>query len=202
MESNAPDDREITLVLERLAGGEETALEELFPLVYDELRRIARSQRRRRLGGATLQTTALLHEAYLRFAKAGSPRYDHRRHFYAVASKAMRNILLDEARRRMTRKRGGGAERAEVELDELSTDDQAEFMIALDQSLEKLGHLDPRVRRVTELRYFCGLNEEEIAELLEVTARTVRRDWAKAKAWLAIELGAVGVSATPRSADG
>jgi RNA polymerase sigma factor (TIGR02999 family) len=195
--SSAPSDQEITVVLQRLADGEKQALDELFPMVYAELRRIARGQRRQRGPGATLQTTALLHEAYLRFAKAGTQEYDHREHFYAVAAKAMRQILLDEARRRLRKKRGGDVERASIDLDELRSDEQAEFMIALDQGLEKLGRLDERVRRVAELRYFCGLTEDEVAGVLDVNARTVRRDWAKAKAWLALEFAPGTASSAP-----
>ncbi|MEM7048865.1 MAG: ECF-type sigma factor [Acidobacteriota bacterium] len=176
----------VTVLLQRMAAGEAGVLDELFPLVYGELRRIARGQRRR---GATLDTTGLLHEAYLRFARRERHVYNHRQHFYAVAAKAMRQILLDEAKRRLRAKRGGGAQRASLDPEQLRIEQQAEMMIALDQGLEKLGRVKERAKQVVEYRFFGGLTEEETARLLDVDVRTVRRDWAQGRAWLAVELG-------------
>lgn len=188
-DASVQSDGAVTLLLERLADGEDQALDELFPIVYSELRRIARGQRRRGGPHLTLETTGLIHEAYLRFAKADRHVYSHRQHFYAVAAKAMRQILLDEAKSRLRQKRGGGAQRATLDPEQLKVEEQAEFLVALDQGLEKLGKIKERVRRVVEYRFFGGLTEEETAEVIGVDARTVRRDWAKARAWLALELG-------------
>lgn len=182
-------DGAVTLLLERLAEGEEQVLDELFPLLYSELRRIASGQRQRRAFGGTLDTTALINEAYLRFAKRDLHLYSHRQHFFAVAAKAMRQILLDEAKRRLRQKRGGDVEQDSLDPEQLRIDEQAELMIALDQGLERLGKIQQRARKVVEYRFFGGLTEEETADVIGVDPRTVRRDWAKARAWLAIELG-------------
>ena len=184
-----PSDGSVTLLLLQLADGEEAALNELIPMIYAELRRIASGQRRRRGSSATLDTTALIHEAYLRFAKRDSHLYSNRQHFFAVAARAMRQILLDEARSRLRDKRGGGAQPESLDAEALKTEEQAELMIALDRGLEKLGRLDERAKKVVEFRYFGGFTENETADHLGVDSRTVRRDWAKARAWLAVELG-------------
>ena len=176
-------------MLQRLALGEEQALDELFPQVYDALRQIARGQRRRRAPEATLGTTALIHEAYLRFAQSDEQVYAHREHFFAVAATAMRQILLDQAKRRVRLKRGGDVVHEELEPNLIGVDRQAELMLSLDQSLERLGQQEQRVRRVVDCRFFGGLSEQETATALGVDPRTVRRDWAKARAWLALELG-------------
>lgn len=185
----APATAEITVFLERLADGEPEALHELFPVVYDELRRIAHGQRRRGPQSAMLNTTALLNEAYLRFARQEHQVYNHREHFFAVAAKAMRRILIDEAKSRLREKRGRGADHVSLDPDELKVDQQAELLIALDQGLEKLGKFKERIRQVVEYRFFGGLTEEETAQVIGVDVRTIRRDWAKARAWLALELG-------------
>ncbi|MCG8457696.1 MAG: ECF-type sigma factor [Holophagales bacterium] len=179
---------DVTRLLERMAGGDRDALEEIFPIVYDDLRRIARGQRRRGRSSLTLDTTALLHEAYLRFARGNAKAYEHRQHFFAVAARAMRHILLDEAKRRLRQKRGAGADHTDRDPEQLEVTQQAELMIALDQSLEKLGQIQERARQVVECRYFGGLTEEETARALDIDPRTVRRDWAKARAWLAEDL--------------
>lgn len=183
-----PANGEVTLLLHRLADGEEAVLDEVFPIVYAELRRIARGQRRRSGPGLTLDTTGLLHEAYLRFARREEHLYVHREHFFAVAATAMRHILLDEAKRRTRHKRGGDAQHHTLDPEQLRIDRQAELMIALDQGLRKLGRIQDRARKVVEYRFFGGLTEDETARILGIDARTVRRDWAKARAWLAIEL--------------
>ncbi len=190
-----PSAGEVTLLLERLAEGEDGALDALFPMVYSELRRIARGQiyRRGAQSGGTLETTALIHEAYLRFVRQDRHFYTHRQHFFAVAAKAMRHILLDEAKRRLRAKRGGGVEAESLDPEEIQIDQQAERMVALNRGLEKLGRLEQRARQVVEYRFFGGLSEEEVAEVVGVDPRTVRRDWAKARAWLAIELGSSGL---------
>ena len=191
---SSPSDGAVTLLLQRLVDGEEEVLDELFSMLYTELRQIASGQRRRRGSNLGLNTTALIHEAYLRFSKRDAHLYSHRQHFFAVAAKAMRQILLDEAKSRLRDKRGGGVQHDSLDPQSLKIDQQAELMVALDRALGKLGELDPRVRNVVEYRYFGGLTENETADLVGVDPRTVRRDWAKARAWLAIELGLISDS--------
>ena len=180
---------DVTRLLHRLREGDERALEELLPLVYSELRRLAR----RRLRGAqqTLNTTAVVHEAFLKLAATPSPDFNDRVHFYAVASRAMRQVLTDYARRRTAEKRGG--QRKPVDLEDrhiIVERQQAAWMIDLDQALDRLRELSPRLAQVVECRYFGGMTDEEVATVLGVTDRTVRRDWNKARAWLHRELSA------------
>ena len=175
-----------------LAGprGGGTELDKLLPVVYLELQVLA--HRRLELGGrGTLDTSALVHEAYLKLAGPAGARWSDRSHFFALASKAMRQILADRARARATAKRGG--ERRRVTLDEqmlstISADDQAEAMLELDRALERLSALSPRLVQVVECRFFGGMRDEEIARALDVTDRTVRRDWEKARLLLAAML--------------
>ncbi len=179
---------EVTRLL-RIAGeGDPRALEEVFPLVYAELQRIARGQLGRERAGHTLQPTALVNEAYLKLVQRPPEGTADRGHFLGIAARAMRQVLVDHARASTAAKRGGGA--APVTLNEelagLSTD--PEELLALDEALDRLDALEPRLRRVVELRWFAGLQDEEIAGVLGVTRRTVQRDWAKARAWLHREL--------------
>jgi RNA polymerase sigma factor (TIGR02999 family) len=154
------------------------------PLVYDELRRMAKRYLGRHQPGATLQTTALIHEAYVRLAGQQAKRWHNRSHFFAVGAQAMRHILVDYARSRRSAKRGGG-ERA-LSLDEafLVTDERAAELVALDEALTELAALHPRQSRVVECRFFGGLTAEETAEVLQVSPDTILRDWRMAKAWL------------------
>ncbi|MEO1083151.1 MAG: ECF-type sigma factor [Acidobacteriota bacterium] len=183
-----PPAGEVTRWLARMAADEPGAVDAVFELVYGELRRIASGQRRRRQT-PELNTTALIHEAYLRFARADGKPPEHREHFYAVAARAMRQILLDEAKHRLRHKRGGQARRTDLDPDALEVDAQAELMVALDRGLQKLGRLHGRALQVVECRYFGGMSERETATALGVDVRTIRRDWAKARVWLADELG-------------
>jgi RNA polymerase sigma factor (TIGR02999 family) len=164
--------------------GDEAALDKLTPLVYDELRRIAHRYVQRERDGHTLQTTALVNEAYLRLAGQQKIEWQSRAHFFAVTAHVMRHILIDHARRRHYAKRGGGAQH--IPLDEAAgmSAQRAGELVALDEALVELAKLDPRKSRVVELRYFGGLSMEETAEVLEVSLMTVRRDWRVAKAWL------------------
>jgi RNA polymerase sigma factor (TIGR02999 family) len=164
--------------------GDREALDRLVPLVYGELRRLAQSYMRRERAGHTLQTTALIHEAFLRLIDAGQVRLESRTHFFAVASRLMRQILVDFARSRGYQKRGGGAE--QVSLDEALVIGQPpdEDLVALDEALAALAEVDERKARVVELRFFGGLTEAEMAETLKVSPETVRRDWRLAKSWL------------------
>lgn len=179
---------EITQLLLDWRGGSERAFEELLPLVYGELRRIARNYMRRQNPGHTLQTTALVNEAYMRLVDSNRVNWQDRNHFFAVSAQLMRRILVDFARKKNSQKRGGDHlivtldERVE-NLAETGTD-----MVALDEALSRLAEFSPRQSRVIELRFFAGLNEEQIAEVLDISARTVRRDWQIARAWLFREL--------------
>jgi RNA polymerase sigma factor (TIGR02999 family) len=184
---------EITALLAAARAGDEAAGAELFRAVYQDLKRLARRQLAGQRDGATLSTTALVHEAYLRLARPGALGQHDRVHFFAVAARAMRQIVIDAARRRTAEKRGGGA--LAVELDEgrvAGAGDRPEELVALDAALARLEQLDERLARVVEWRYFGGLTLEEIAAALERTDRTIKRDWRKARAFLYRELAAQG----------
>ncbi len=175
----------LTGLLIEWRDGDLTALDKLTPLVYDELRRIAHRYVRRERNGHTLQTTALVNEAYLRLARSNNIEWQNRAHFFAVTAQVMRNILIDHARRRLYAKRGG--EKQQVPIDEITvviSEQRAYELVVLDEALSDLAKLDLRKARVVELRYFGGLSLEETAEALEVSLMTVRRDWRAAKAWL------------------
>jgi RNA polymerase sigma factor (TIGR02999 family) len=169
--------------------------DELFPLVYAELRRIASREMRRERPGRTLQTTALVHEAYLRLLKDASLSFENRAHFLGIAARAMREILIEHARGRGARKRGGGAVR--ITLDEVVAPvaEPSIDVLALDEALERLARLDERHARVVELRYFGGLSVEETAAALELSPATVKRAWTLARAWLYRELTGQGGAA-------
>ena len=186
MSEGAP--AEVTRLLQAWSDGDVAALEQLTPLVYEELRRIAARYLARERPGHTLQTSALINEAYLRLVDARCLRWQNRAHFFAVSARVMRRILVDFARARQNLKRGGGA--CPVSLDEamVAAPERGTDLLALNEALERLAVLSPRQSRVVELRYFGGLTEEEMAEVLSVSPRTVRNDWALARAWLFREL--------------
>jgi RNA polymerase sigma factor (TIGR02999 family) len=183
------DCSETTQLLRAWASGDQSALERLAPRVYDELRRIAGRFMQNEQPGRTIQTTALVHEAYLKLVDVANVDWQHRAHFFAVSAQIMRRILLDRARRRAAAKRGGAAPR--VNLDEVPDigSGRARELIALDDALSTLEKVDPRKARVIELRFFAGLSVEETAEVLKVSPDTVMRDWRLARAWLLAELG-------------
>jgi RNA polymerase sigma factor (TIGR02999 family) len=170
------------------------ALEELMPLVYAQLHAQARRQMRNEQSGATLQSTALVHEVYLRLVRAHDVDWHDRTHFFALSAQIMRRILVDAARARLASKRGGGAAREEhssaIDLDQVPTADSAaaSSLCALEDALERLTQIDPRRAKVVELRFFGGLTVEETADFLRVSSQTVMRDWRLARAWLAREL--------------
>lgn len=185
------DKVDITRILRRMGEGDEAALEELVPMVYDELRQIARRQLRRGgSGSSTIQTTVLVHEAFLKMAAHEDLALNDRAHFFAVAATAMRQVLVDHARRRGALKRGGAFERVDLEAAELDVDGQAELILEIDEALQKLSTLNARLTRVVECRFFAGMSVEETAAALDVTVRTVHRDWVKARAWLQVQLSA------------
>jgi len=175
----------VTELLLEWRRGDREALNQLTPLVYDELRRIAhRYVKRERRGGQTLDTTALVNEAYLRLAGGEEIDWQNRAHFFAVTALVMRRILIDYARRRRYLKRGGLAQQVSLEEASAMTEVRAAELVSLDEALEELAKLDLRKSRVVELRYFGGLSLEETADVLEISVMTVRRDWRAAKAWL------------------
>lgn len=179
---------EITQLLVEWSNGDQVALDKLMPLVYGELRQMARRYMSRQAPGHTLQTTALIHEAFLKLINQSEKQWQNRAHFFGVAAQAMRAILVDYARSRQYAKRGGGAQA--VELDEAATvsGERAAELVALDDALKALAQVDPRKSRVVEMRYFGGLSVEETAEVLKVSPDTVMRDWRLAKTWLRREL--------------
>lgn len=179
---------EVTRLLIDWSGGDAAALDQLLPLVYDELRRLARSHLRRERPDALLQTTALVHEAYLRLVGQKSVKSQTRAHFFAVAAQVMRHILVDHARGRQRAKRGGGLADLALEDAAVFSDERAEELIAIHLALERLTTVDPRKGKVFELRYFGGMSVEEAADVLDVSAATVARDWRMAKAWLRREI--------------
>lgn len=175
----------VTELLIEWQRGDREALDQLTPLVYDELRRIAhRFMQRERDGGHTLETTALVNEAYLRLVGGQKVDWQNRAHFFAVTAQVMRHILIDHARRRRYQKRGGQLQQVSFDEAAVMTEARAAELIRLDEALEALAKLDPRKSRVVELRYFGGLSLEETANVLEISMMTVRRDWRAAKAWL------------------
>jgi RNA polymerase sigma factor (TIGR02999 family) len=180
---------ETTRLLRAWASGDQSALEQLTPRVYDELRRIAGRFMQDERPGSTIQTTALVHEAYLKLVDVTNVDWQHRAHFFAISAQIMRHILLDRARRRVAAKRGGAAPR--LNLDEASdvASSRAREVIALDDALTALAKINPRQARVIELRSFAGLSVEETAEVSKVSPDTVMRDWRLARAWLLAELG-------------
>lgn len=179
---------QITSILVEARDGDAEALSRLLPLVYDELRRIAQRQLRSERPDHTLNTTALVHEAYLKLVDQTQVEWRDRVHFYAIAAQAMRRILVDHARKYLAAKRGGQWQRVPLEKTAVSVVERADTLLALDEALTDLAQLDERLSRVVEYRFFGGLTEEETAEALGVTARTVRRDWVKAKGWLHAEI--------------
>jgi RNA polymerase sigma factor (TIGR02999 family) len=180
--------REITLLLQGWRNGDRKALDALLPVIYQELRRLARFQLRKERPDHTLQSAALVNEAYLRLIGLNSPQWESRTHFFAIAAQLMRQILVDYARRHVAAKRGGGA--CKLSLEDavvLSKRDHVDVLL-LDDALKALAKIDPRQSKVVELRFFTGLSLEEISEVLDIAPATVQRDWTAARAWLHREI--------------
>lgn len=186
---------DVTQLLEAVRGGDSRAMDRLVPLVYEELRALAKRELYREQPGHTLHATALVHEAYLKLAGSGIPASD-RAHFLAIAARAMRQVLVDHARRRKAVKRGGELARTTLTDSGAPVEFRPDELIALDEAMEQL---DPRQRQVVEFRFFAGMEEKEIAEVLGVSDRTVRREWVKARAWLYRALYPDGPSGGPSS---
>ena len=182
-----PEGHEVTQLLYAARNGDQTAENELFSAVYGELRKIARYYTRKERPDHSLNTTALVHEAYLRLISAAQDCRD-RTHFFAVAARVMRRILVDRARNRLAEKRGSGGQKVDLENVPLMVDQQPEEVLDLDEALLRLREFSPRQESIVELRFFSGMTEEEVAEHLRLSIRTVRRDWKIAKAWLYGEL--------------
>ena len=178
----------ITQLLAEWSHGDDAALTELTPLVYEELRRLAHHYMEGQRPDHTLQTTALANEAYLRLADQTNPNWQSRAHFFAVAARAMRQILVSYARSNRAQKRGGGGARIELDESAILSPEQSKEIVDLHEALERLGTLDSRRAQVVELKFFGGLNYDEIAEVLKIAPVTVRRDWEFAKLWLYTEL--------------
>jgi RNA polymerase sigma factor (TIGR02999 family) len=180
---------DVTRLLNAIGNGDKQAASDLLPLVYDELRNLARQRMNSEKPGHTLQATGLVHEAYLRLADGGQTRWDGRGHFFAAAAEAMRRILIDQARRRNADKRGGEFHRVPLENAELAEDQPGADLVALDESLNRLEVQDPLAAKVVKLRYFAGLSMPETAEALGISLRTAERNWTYARTWLHRELG-------------
>jgi RNA polymerase sigma factor (TIGR02999 family) len=184
---------EVTQLLINWGKGDKAALEKLAPLVHSELRRLARRYLGREHPGHTLQTSALINEAYIRLIDQDSVQWQNRAHFFAVAAQVMRHILVDHARAHLYAKRGGGAQKVELNEADAITGQRAAELVALDEALSTLATLDPRKSQLIELRFFGGLTIEETAEAMSISPKTVTREWRSAKAWLHHEMSKTGV---------
>ena len=187
-ESRPAGPQEVTQLLDDWSHGDRAALEKLTPLVYAELRRLAHRYMQGQRADHTLQTTALVNEAYLRLADQTTANFTNRSHFFAVAAKGMRQILINHAKAMQRQKRGAGASKLELNEAAMISPEQPKAILDLNDALERLAILDSRKAQVVELRYFGGLKEDEIADVLKISAVTVRRDWVFARAWLYSEL--------------
>ena len=192
MDTPSVSPQRVTQLLAHWSQGDDAALGELTPVVYEELRRLAHHFMEGQRPEHTLQTTALVNEAYLRLAGQTHPSFTNRSHFFAVAAQAMRQILVNYAKASQSQKRGGGALKVELDAVALISPEQTTAILDLNEALERLATLDSRKAHVVELKYFGGLGHDEIAEVLKISIMTVRRDWIFAKAWLHSELQDVG----------
>lgn len=186
--SRGGDPEGVTQLLIAYRDGDRDAFDRLVPLIYDDLRRIARRQLRRGRPGQTLNTTGLVHEAYLKLVDPAKVDWQDRGHFLAVSARAMRQVIIGYARKRSAGKRGGGERPVTLDEAQIAVDDQADRLLALDRALERLGQHDERLVKVVECRFFAGLSEQETAQALGVSLRTAQRDWMRARAWLKEEL--------------
>jgi RNA polymerase sigma-70 factor, ECF subfamily len=188
MDAPSVSQQRVTELLVQWSHGDDAALAELTPLVYEELHRVAHHHLSGQRPNHTLQTTALVNEAYLRLADQTNPRWENRAHFFAVAARAMRQILVSYARTQQAQKRGGGAFKVDLDEAALVSPEESKQIVDLHEALEQLSALDSRKAQVVELKYFSGLSYDEIAEVLKISRITVRRDWEFAKVWLYTEL--------------
>jgi len=185
---NAFTTEQVTQLLIDWSNGDKAAVDKLIPLVYDELRRLARYYMRRERVGATLQTTALVNEAYMRLVDQKNVQWQNRAHFFAIAAQLMRRILIDRARKRYNSKRGGDVRKVSLDQAAIVSTGRSSDLVALDEALTDLEAIDQRKSKVVELRFFGGLNIEETAEVMSISPATVQREWSMAKAWLYREI--------------
>ena len=179
---------DVTRVIEAIQHGDPKAADELLPLVYEELRKLAAAKMSKEAAGNTLQPTALVHEAWLRLVGHDNPRFAGRAHFFAAAAESMRRILIDRARRKRALRHGGGQARVDVDQSDLASPAADEQLIAMNEALDKLAIQDPIEAQLVKLRYFAGLNIDEAAHLLDISPRTARNYWAHARTWLYHEI--------------
>lgn len=191
MEPIPPPSTQVTKLLKDWSDGDQSAADKLMPLVYEELRRLAHRYMRREKPGHTLQTSALVNEAYVRMVDQNKIQWESRTHFFGIAARLMRQILVDQARKRNFPKHGGGAIRVSLNENTATAQQQSATVMALDDALKRLEKLDPRKGRIIELRFFGGMSIEETAAALDVSPGTVMRDWTFARAWLQKEMGGV-----------
>ncbi|MHC4991505.1 MAG: ECF-type sigma factor [Planctomycetota bacterium] len=196
-----PPAQDVTELLSSVAADEPGAAERLFPLVYEELRRLAGARMARERSDHTLQPTALVNEAYIRLIGEGDPGFSERRHFFAAASEAMRRILIEHARAHGRVKRGGARRRQELRDHDAAVTHEPGNLLALDEALRELEREDPRMAEIVKLRFFVGLSAAQAAEALGVTRRTVLREWATARAWLRVAMGGAGTAAGDGGSD-
>jgi RNA polymerase sigma factor (TIGR02999 family) len=192
MSPTEPPANDVTLLLKRYGNGDQEALAELIPQIYDELRRLASFYLQSERVNHTLQTTALVHEAYLRLVDQKQVEWSNRNHFFGVAAQMMRRILVDHARKHVSLKRGGSFSRISLEEAAVFSRERPRELIAVDELLTRLASLDPQGSRIVELRFFAGLSLEETAEVTGLSSAKVRREWSAAKAWLTREIGKLG----------
>lgn len=195
------DSDTVTRLLLDWSNGNQQALEELLPLIYDELRRLAHNFLYRERPGHTLQTTALVHEAYLKLIDQRDARWQNRAHFFAIAAQAMRRILIDSARKHVAVKRGSGGEKLSLDEVAILSLEPDVNLLALDEALKSLAEIDPQQSKIIELRYFGGLTIEETAEVMKLSPATIKREWAMARAWLHQSLMGSASEQTPRADD-
>jgi RNA polymerase sigma factor (TIGR02999 family) len=184
----------VTQLLIGVRAGDRAALDRLFALVYEDLHARAHRQLAQSFGAKTLGTTALVHETYLKLSAADRPEWEDRRHFFGVAARAMRQIIVDQARRRLSQKRGGRALRLDIADFDIPIEERAAELVALDAAVSRLELENPRLAEVVQLRFYAGLSVEDTASTIKVSERTVKRDWRLARAWLYQDLGREGLT--------
>ena len=189
IDAPSPSPQDVTRFLQDFADGRQEAFGEVMDMVYADLRNIAHRQLQRARFGETLDTTGLVHEAYMKLVDQDQARWQDRQHFFAITAHAMRQIIVDYARKRFAQKRGGGEAAEELDENKVAARKEAERILTLNDAVESLGEIDPRMLRVVECRFFAGLSEQETAEALDMSLRTVQRTWKRARAWLKEELG-------------
>ena len=197
-----PQSNDVTSLLRSLTAGDDTVFDDLFDQVYDKLRLLAHRQLERLRPGQTLNTTGLVHEAYLKLVDQSDADWEDRSHFFSVAAKAMRHIIINYARKKTADKRGGSVDHVDLDERVMAPQESAETLVAIDWALDRLAERDERMARVVELRFFGGMTQKESAAVLDISPRTVRRDWTAAKAWLSKALSEESTNGADPNANG